>query len=85
MGMLKMLLGNGVKMQQSTEKEASGSKEGAKERKEGLTTEASVLEALRPQISQVNGTPCLWEYHKDTLICVWSLVILVVGYVYLIL
>ena len=53
MGMLKMLLGNGVKMQQSTEKEVAASKESGKEGKESLSTEASVLEALRPQISQV--------------------------------
>ncbi|KAI0221541.1 CCR4-NOT transcription complex subunit 10-A [Lamellibrachia satsuma] len=55
MGMLtfleKMLLGNGVKLQQATEKEGTTNKEGTKERKEGSTTETSALDALRPQIS----------------------------------
>ena len=63
MGMLtfleKMLLGNGVKLQQATEKEGSGNKDTSKERKEGSTSDTSALDALRPQISHVNMLICV--------------------------
>ena len=68
MGMLtfleKMLLGNGVKLQQATEKEGTTNKEGTKERKEGSTTETSALDALRPQISHVNMTVSLHLFRQ---------------------